>query len=261
MRTALIQAQEIAKIQRASVLEIRKTLTQFKTVAINRALAGNTSIITQKELDRLTRYLGASMAMADQAGRRRTQILANRVKIKLSGIEDFVGDPYFNGQALRIITDYAQSVNSALELFTRELIGENLPIAAMKKKLADEFARLGVDPRNSYTLENIARTQAQLSYNAAKFDEEQQDYIQEILWGYKYSTVGDVRVRDEHARLEGVTLPKDDPFWQKWYPPNGWSCRCSVIPIFEKENIKRPPKGIVLDEAFAGTPNQLLGKL
>lgn len=43
-----------------------------------------------------------------------------------------------------------------------------------------------------------------------------------------YKTVKDKRVRDEHKDLQDVTKPVDDPFWDKWYPPNGWHCRCYV---------------------------------
>lgn len=44
-----------------------------------------------------------------------------------------------------------------------------------------------------------------------------------------YQTVGDDRVRQTHRGLDGITLPIDDPFWDTYYPPNGWRCRCDVI--------------------------------
>lgn len=47
----------------------------------------------------------------------------------------------------------------------------------------------------------------------------------------QYRTALDDRVRAEHAALEGVTLPLDDPFWDTAFPPNGWNCRCHVIPV------------------------------
>lgn len=43
-----------------------------------------------------------------------------------------------------------------------------------------------------------------------------------------YQTVGDKRVRDSHAVLNGVTRKVDDGFWKSYYPPNGWGCRCDV---------------------------------
>ena len=46
-----------------------------------------------------------------------------------------------------------------------------------------------------------------------------------------YETVGDSNVRPDHAALEGVCLPVDDPFWTIAYPPNGWNCRCRVLRV------------------------------
>lgn len=47
----------------------------------------------------------------------------------------------------------------------------------------------------------------------------------------QYRTAGDDKVRPEHAALNRVTLPIDDPFWHDYYPPNGWNCRCTVVQV------------------------------
>lgn len=44
----------------------------------------------------------------------------------------------------------------------------------------------------------------------------------------QYVTVGDKRVRDSHRSMDGVKKPINDPFWNSYYPPNGWNCRCST---------------------------------
>lgn len=46
----------------------------------------------------------------------------------------------------------------------------------------------------------------------------------------EYRTVGDNRVRDEHKVLDRLTLRTDDQRWSTIYPPNGWNCRCTVVP-------------------------------
>lgn len=43
-----------------------------------------------------------------------------------------------------------------------------------------------------------------------------------------YRTAGDARVRQSHKQLEGISKPINDPFWNTYYPPNGWNCRCDV---------------------------------
>ena len=47
----------------------------------------------------------------------------------------------------------------------------------------------------------------------------------------QYRTAGDSRVREEHRLLDGITLPVDDPFWDKYFPPNGWGCRCEAVQV------------------------------
>lgn len=51
----------------------------------------------------------------------------------------------------------------------------------------------------------------------------------------EYRTAGDEKVRDSHAALNGVCLPKTDPFWQEFYPPNGWRCRCTAVEVLARE--------------------------
>ena len=43
-----------------------------------------------------------------------------------------------------------------------------------------------------------------------------------------YVIVGDERTRPHHRTKNMWTFPVDHPFWDEWYPPNGWHCRCSV---------------------------------
>ena len=52
---------------------------------------------------------------------------------------------------------------------------------------------------------------------------------------WKYVTVGDGLVRPEHAALNGVILPYNDPAWSKIFPPNGWRCRCRVAGVMKHE--------------------------
>lgn len=52
----------------------------------------------------------------------------------------------------------------------------------------------------------------------------------------KYRTVGDERVREEHAVLNGTIRPVGDSFWSTHYPPNGWRCRCDVVQTAEPAN-------------------------
>ena len=63
---------------------------------------------------------------------------------------------------------------------------------------------------------------------AAKWERFMQDGDRYYL---QYRTAGDAKVRPTHAEMTGITLPASDPFWEEFYPPNGWGCRCSVVQV------------------------------
>ncbi len=59
-----------------------------------------------------------------------------------------------------------------------------------------------------------------------------QDFVKDGDSFYlRYHTAGDERVRESHRLLDGITLPPADPFWNEFFPPNDWNCRCSVIQV------------------------------
>lgn len=47
----------------------------------------------------------------------------------------------------------------------------------------------------------------------------------------QYRTVGDKRVREAHRALHNVTLPITSGFWDEYFPPNGWNCRCTAARV------------------------------
>ena len=54
----------------------------------------------------------------------------------------------------------------------------------------------------------------------------------------QFRTAADERVRKSHAVLHNITLPKNDKFWDKYYPPNGWGCRCTAVDVLASNNEK-----------------------
>lgn len=52
-------------------------------------------------------------------------------------------------------------------------------------------------------------------------------------YNLQYRTAKDNRVRASHEALDEITLPKDDPFWASYYPPNGWRCRCVAVEVLK----------------------------
>jgi len=67
----------------------------------------------------------------------------------------------------------------------------------------------------------IARSRSGRDWLEAKAGEEATPFL-------KYFTIGDDLVRKDHVELDGVIQPVNSKYWNKYYPPNGWNCRCKV---------------------------------
>lgn len=50
-------------------------------------------------------------------------------------------------------------------------------------------------------------------------------------YNLQYRTAYDDKVRDSHVKLHDITLPVNSPFWDEYFPPNGWGCRCIVVQV------------------------------
>lgn len=54
--------------------------------------------------------------------------------------------------------------------------------------------------------------------------------------------------RADHMRLEGVVLPVESPFWQTYFPPNGWGCKCRVTPVSKVRYARLQQEGMPVRE-------------
>lgn len=77
-------------------------------------------------------------------------------------------------------------------------------------------------------LETVFRTNQASVYNSARFE----NFIRDRnIAAMEYRAVLDDRTRPEHEGLDGFIAPKDAPIWGSIYPPNGYNCRCTVVPV------------------------------
>lgn len=85
------------------------------------------------------------------------------------------------------------------------------------------------------------RSEYQFAVNSAAMASQWEQALKDKdLYALQYVTVGDDRVRPEHAELDGLVLPMDDPFWRTGTPPNGWGCRCTVMQVPLEEHPLTP---------------------
>jgi SPP1 gp7 family putative phage head morphogenesis protein len=77
-----------------------------------------------------------------------------------------------------------------------------------------------------------------------------------------YKTQNDSLVRPAHRGLHLVAKHVDDPFWDTYYPPNGWNCRCLVLSVKNTDGYITEPTNLPDDKShpplFRNNPGKTL---
>lgn len=104
----------------------------------------------------------------------------------------------------------------------------------------------------NWRLSTIYRINTTTAYLSGKYRQMTKSSSLRPIW--VYSAVMDNRTRPEHSSLNGKAFRNDDSFWDMYYPPNGWNCRCAVYSITESEARAR---GINIEYSESGEPPDL----
>lgn len=129
-----------------------------------------------------------------------------------------------------------------------ELPEEILPDGTVRKRLTP------------WRLETIFRTNVQSAYSTGRYRQMLENAPRRPWW--MYDAVGDYRTRPSHAAMDGRVYRYDHPIWDKWYPPNGFNCRCTVRTLSDRDMDRRGlkqsvrPPAVEPDEGFAYNPGR-----
>lgn len=182
---------------------------------------------------------------------------STRIGLRLSRLRDFFGD-----KASDVLSKLSSAAEERLAEVLEEEAEEGMHVRQGTAHLAEAFKRTGISPTNSYQIENAFRTQTLLGYGAGRWKACQDPAVQEILEAFRYVTAGDDRVREEHEALDGMVAGADSPIWHYCWPPNGYSCRCQCLMVFNWDGEEDVPDEGTLQAAitpgFGYNPGELL---
>ena len=82
-------------------------------------------------------------------------------------------------------------------------------------------------------LKTIYQTNLKVAYSVGRYKAMIDNKENRPYWQYR--TREDPKVREEHKLLDRKVFHCDDPFWDNFYPPNGWRCRCYVVALKESD--------------------------
>ena len=142
----------------------------------------------------------------------------------------------YGREAVEVTRVAAGSLEAKARGAVYESLQEGLHVKGGIAAMRNAFDAAGVTVERPFLLETLVRTQTQLAYGAGQWNADQDPAIQEILWGYEYVTVGDDRVRENHAEMDGMKAAKDHDCWTVCWPPCGFNCRCSILECYEEDD-------------------------
>jgi uncharacterized protein with gpF-like domain len=108
-------------------------------------------------------------------------------------------------------------------------------------------ARLGSDRR----LKTIYDTNLRSAYQEGRWERSQASASHPYLM---YRVGNSQNHRQEHLDWDGLILPKDDPWWNSHYPPNGWGCKCWTMAVSEERKRRLEHGGITVPPSIDGRP-------
>ena len=223
----------------AAMVVLNRMLTaRLVAGSVNLHLEGRAAIFERSESKAPRNFAVTDDAVFGAANR--SLIARSRINsIQLDELEAQWGNP-----AIRSTDGVNQHLENVINREMRIAIQQGpLTTAEGKKVIGRAFEKAGVTGTKPYIFETIYRTQLQQAFAAGRWNAIRDPAVQDILWGFEYVTVGDDRVRPEHAILDGMRLPKEDPRWNTLWPPNGFNCRCSTIEIFKDDPTLAKEKG------------------
>lgn len=123
-----------------------------------------------------------------------------------------------------------------------------ITLAEFRANVNEIFARKGWRGLTPYRADNVFRTNVMTALNVGRYEQMTDPDVIAARPYWQYDAIDDSRTRPTHRALDGQVRRADDPFWDMWYPPNGFRCRCGVRSLSAAQ-VRREGR-----EVMEGTP-------
>lgn len=161
-----------------------------------------------------------------------TPALAARTQAKESGVDEQVAynilmayRPYYPRLAQAIDTSVALKIYDAINshVVTERRPVRDFDISGRIQRMAPHYTEI------------VLRTNVATAVMAGMIGALRARAALSNIVALRYQTAGDDRVRSTHSKMDGFRAGIDARVWTVWLPPNGYNCRCVVVPVTRDE--------------------------
>lgn len=155
-------------------------------------------------------------------------------------------------QSQRVVDAAKQAIDSAL--------ADGITETEFRRRVRAALVEGGDKPLSDERLAFVWKQNLATAYGAGRRATQIDPSVKALMpWGEWISQLVGPTRRKHHVQLHGVTLPIDDPFFQSYYPPQGFGCECRVAarPRVRTGNPTQVPGGIEAKMAESGFTNPI----
>jgi SPP1 gp7 family putative phage head morphogenesis protein len=74
----------------------------------------------------------------------------------------------------------------------------------------------------------VYRTNLATAYSGGRMAQAKDPAVAEVIGGFEFNAILDGDARRNHAAAHGLVAATNDPIWNRYMPPLGFNCRCSL---------------------------------
>lgn len=164
-----------------------------------------------------------------------------RDKVNLSADEFYELADQARAKAYTITVGATEQIRQAIKDLLERAQSDGIGLKDFRDQAQEILQRAGIGMRNvngepmnpDWYWTTVYKTNLDTSYQAGRWQQMTDPEVVAARPYLRYVSALLPKSRPSHREKHGVVLPVDDPFWNKWMPPNGFNCYCTVTSVSE----------------------------
>ena len=136
-------------------------------------------------------------------------------------------------KAFTLAAGATEQITTSIQDLLDQAMTDGLTLREFQSQADDILDRAGVSERSNWYWQTVYRTNLQTSYQVGRWQQMTDPYVKERRPYLRYLSARLPTSRSSHVEKHGLIYPVDDPFWNIWFPPNGFNCYCTAESVSE----------------------------